>query len=58
MECAAPELLWQWIDRWKDLVAFEAIPVTTSAEAAAATACPKVLREEFGPRSFSASSLR
>ncbi len=38
MECADPELLWQWIDRWKDLVDFEVVPVITSAEAAAAIA--------------------
>jgi hypothetical protein len=35
MECDAPALLQEWIDRWKDLVDFEVIPVITSAEAAA-----------------------
>ena len=38
MECDSPELLHQWVDRWKDLVDFEVIPVVTSAEAAAAIA--------------------
>lgn len=36
MECDDPALLQQWIDRWKDLVDFEVIPVVTSSEAAAA----------------------
>ena len=35
MECDDPQLLRQWIDRWKDLVDFEVTPVMTSAEAAA-----------------------
>jgi hypothetical protein len=34
MECADRALLEAWMDRWKDLVGFEVIPVTTSAEAA------------------------
>ncbi len=38
MECDDPRLLQQWIDRWKDLVNFEVIPVVTSSEAAAAIA--------------------
>jgi hypothetical protein len=36
MECEAPELLQEWMDQWKDLMEFEAIPVITSAEAVAA----------------------
>ncbi len=35
MECDDPELLQEWIDRWKDLVDFQITPVMTSAEAAA-----------------------
>ncbi len=35
MECESPDLLQTWIDRWKDLVEFEVIPVVTSSEAAA-----------------------
>lgn len=35
MECDDPTLLQQWIDRWKDVVDFEVIPVMTSSEAAA-----------------------
>ena len=35
MECDDPQLLQQWIDRWKDLVDFEVTPVMTSPEAAA-----------------------
>lgn len=38
MECDDPALLRQWMERWKDLVDFEVIPVVTSAEAAAAIA--------------------
>lgn len=38
MECADPALLQEWIDRWRDLVDFEIIPVVTSSEAAAAIA--------------------
>ena len=34
MECSDPSLLEQWIDRWKDLVKFEVIPVMTSPQAA------------------------
>ena len=34
MECSDPHLLEQWIDRWKDLVRFEVIPVMTSQQAA------------------------
>lgn len=34
MECSDPRLLEQWIDRWKDLVKFEVIPVMTSPQAA------------------------
>jgi len=36
MECDDPALLQQWMDRWKDIVDFEVIPVVTSSEAAAA----------------------
>lgn len=36
MECDDPALLWQWIDRWEDIVDFEVMPVVTSSEAAAA----------------------
>lgn len=35
METDAPELLDEWIARWSDLVAFEVVPVVSSAEAAA-----------------------
>jgi hypothetical protein len=35
MECDDPQLLEQWLAQWRDLVAFEVIPVMTSAEAAA-----------------------
>ena len=38
MECDDREVLQQWMDRWKDLVDFEVIPVVTSSEAAAAIA--------------------
>lgn len=34
MECDDPPLLEQWMDRWRDVVDFEVIPVMTSAEAA------------------------
>lgn len=40
MECADPALLEQWLDRWRDLVEFEVIPVVTSAEAAQAALTP------------------
>jgi hypothetical protein len=36
MECAERSLLDQWISEWSDLVAFEVVPVMTSAEARAA----------------------
>jgi hypothetical protein len=36
METDDPALLHAWISRWEDLVEFEVVPVTTSAEAAAA----------------------
>jgi hypothetical protein len=36
MECEDPRLLEQWMDRWKDLVDFEVVPVVTSVQAAAA----------------------
>lgn len=32
MEASRPELLEEWISRWDDLVAFEVIPVQSSAE--------------------------
>jgi hypothetical protein len=35
MEAASRGLLDEWLDRWKDLVEFEVIPVITSTEAAA-----------------------
>jgi hypothetical protein len=35
MECDDPALLAQWIARWDDLIAFEVVPVITSAAAAA-----------------------
>ena len=35
MECEDRRLLDEWINRWQDLVAFEVIPVVTSAEAQA-----------------------
>ncbi len=36
MECAERSLLDRWIAEWSDLVAFEIVPVMTSAEARAA----------------------
>ena len=41
MECDDSALLEQWMSRWSDLVDFEVIPVTTSAEAAAAVVDPR-----------------
>jgi hypothetical protein len=38
VESADPDLLRQWMDRWKDLVDFEVVPVVTSSAAAAAIA--------------------
>ena len=38
MECDDRRLLDEWMAAWRDLVAFEVIPVITSAEAAAAIA--------------------
>ncbi len=38
MECDDLRLLQQWLDRWKDLVDFEVLPVVTSSEAAATIA--------------------
>ena len=38
MECDDAALLDQWLANWADIVEFEVIPVTTSAEAAAAVA--------------------
>ena len=38
MECEDPALLDQWMVQWRDLVKFEVIPVTISAETAAALA--------------------
>ena len=35
MECDDPRLLDAWMAQWQDLVAFDVIPVVTSAEAAA-----------------------
>jgi hypothetical protein len=34
MECDDPGLLEEWMSAWRDLVAFEVVPVLTSAEAA------------------------
>lgn len=34
MECDEPRLLDEWMAAWRDLVAFEVVPVITSAEAA------------------------
>jgi len=33
MECDDPAILSQWMDRWRDLVTFEVLPVMTSADA-------------------------
>lgn len=33
MECGDPRLLEEWADHWRDLVAFEFVPVRTSKEA-------------------------
>ena len=38
MECDDRALLDAWMDRWRDLVTFEVVPVLTSAEAAARVA--------------------
>jgi hypothetical protein len=38
MECDNPALLEDWMSRWSDLVRFEVVPITTSAEATAAIA--------------------
>jgi len=38
MECENRDLIEQWMDRWKDLVDFEVIPVITSSQAAATIA--------------------
>ena len=38
MQAPSRELLDQWMDRWRDLVDFDVIPVLTSAEALAAIA--------------------
>jgi hypothetical protein len=35
MECETPALLDDWMDAWADLVAFEVVPVISSADAAA-----------------------
>jgi hypothetical protein len=35
MECDDPRLLDEWMEAWKDLVAFEVVPVISSADAAA-----------------------
>jgi hypothetical protein len=36
MECDDERLLEQWLEKWRDIVDFEVIPVMTSAEARAA----------------------
>ncbi len=38
MEADDPALIDAWTERWSDLVAFEVVPVITSAEAAARSA--------------------
>lgn len=38
MECDDPAVLKEWIAKWEDLIAFEVIPVRTSADAVAAIA--------------------
>jgi len=38
MECEDTTLLQQWMDRWRDLVDFEVVPVISSSEASAAIA--------------------
>src|SRR3989441_973516 len=38
MECEDPRLLEQWMSNWRDLVEFEVIAVSTSADAAAGIA--------------------
>lgn len=38
MECEDRALLEQWMDKWRDIVDFEVVPVLTSAEAQAAVA--------------------
>jgi lactoylglutathione lyase len=49
MECDDRALLDQWIAQWVDLVEFEVIPVTTSAEAVARVpAVPSSLEKAFG----------
>jgi hypothetical protein len=40
MECEDRSLLDQWMERWRDLVEFEIVPVMTSAAAAAASQAP------------------
>ncbi|GLC28574.1 DUF3303 domain-containing protein [Roseisolibacter agri] len=40
MECDDRALLDEWIARWADIVAFEVVPVVTSAEAARAVLGP------------------
>jgi hypothetical protein len=40
MECEDPRLLQQWMDRWRDLVEFDVVPVVTSKEAAEAFSPP------------------
>jgi hypothetical protein len=36
MECSDPQLLEQWMTKWRDLAEFDVIPVMTSAEAVTA----------------------
>ena len=38
MECDDPRLLDAWVERWRDLVDVQIVPVMTSAEAAVAIA--------------------
>jgi hypothetical protein len=38
MEADDPALLETWMERWRDLVEFEVVPVRTSADAALAIA--------------------
>jgi hypothetical protein len=41
MECDDRALLYEWMTAWRDLVAFEVVPVMTSADASARFASPR-----------------
>lgn len=49
MACEDPELLQIWTAQWSDLVAFEIVPVRSSAEAAAAIFAELDAEAEDGP---------